>query len=103
MSRKSSYNDEEKQQIKLLIESLPYNFRYDNITQHLKKPFDINDKLLWKDFILCFKWGFANILGEFYLGKLSNILRELLHIDQQADVQSSITLSFTEWIDKYNV
>ena len=100
MSRKSSYNNEEKQQ--MLIESLPYNFRYDNITQHLKEPFNINDKLLRKDFILYFKWGFENILGEFYLGKLSNILRGLLHIDQQADVQSSIKLSFTEWISKYN-
>ena len=102
MSRKSSYNDEEKQQIQLLIKSLPYNFRYDNISLHRKAPFDINEKLLWKDFTLCFKWGFENILGEFYLGKLSNILRELLHIDHVTDVRSSVKRTFVEWIAKYN-
>ena len=52
MSLKSSYNDEEKLQIKMLIEHLPYNFRYDNISMHRKTPFDINEELLWKDFIL---------------------------------------------------
>lgn len=103
MSLKSSYNDEEKLQIKMLIEHFPYNFRYDNISMHSKTLFDINEELLWKDFILCFKWGFENILGEFYCGKLSNILRELLHIDQQMDVRSSVKRSFTEWIDKYNI
>ena len=102
MSRNSSYNDEEKQQIQLLIESLPYNFRYDNISLHRKAPFDINEKLLWKDFLCCFYWGFSNILGDIYPVKLLNIMNELLHIDHVTDVRSSVKRTFVEWIAKYN-
>lgn len=101
LSRKCSYNEQEKLQIKILLDYFPYNFRYEEIRSFRKKSFDINEKLLWIDFLLCFKRGFSVILGNFYTGKLSNILRELLDIDQEIDVRSSKRLTFQEWMEKY--
>ena len=101
LSSKCSYSEGEKLQIKMLLDYFPYNFRYEEISSFSKTPFDINEELLWKDFILCFKWGFSVILGDFYCGKLSNILRELLDIDQEIDVRSSKRLTFQEWMEKY--
>lgn len=85
--------------IKMLIESYPYNFSQQNIILRGKR-IEINEKLLWKDFLLCFKQGFSVILGDFHTKKLSDILRELLSIDQVLDVRSGILLTFQDWIDK---
>lgn len=86
--------------IKMLIESYPYNFSQQNITLRGKR-IETNEKLLWKDFLICFKQGFSAILGNFHTKKLSDILRELLSIDQVLDVRNGILLTFQEWIDKY--
>ena len=85
--------------IKMLIETYQYNFSHDNILLRGKR-IETNEKLLWKDFLLCFKQGFSAILGDFHTKKLSDILRELLSIDQVLDVRSGILLTFQEWIDK---
>ena len=85
--------------IKMLIETYPCNFSQQNITLRDKR-IETNEKLLWKDFLLCFKQGFSGILGDFHTKKLSDILRELLSIDQGLDVRRGILLTFQEWIDK---
>jgi hypothetical protein len=85
--------------IKMLIKTYPYNFSQQNIILRGKR-IENNEKLLWKDFILCFKKGFSTILGDFHTKTLSDILRELLSIDQVLDVRSGILLTFQEWIDK---
>ena len=83
--------------IKMLIETYPNNFSQQNVK---RKRIETNEKLLWKDFLLCFKQGFSRILGDFHTKKLSDILRELLSIDQVLDVRSGIKLTFQEWIHK---
>ena len=89
----------DKMLIKMLIESYPFNFSQEHITLRGKR-IETNEKILWKDFLLCFKQGFSLILGDFHTKKLSDILRELLSIDQVLDVRSDILLTFQEWIDK---
>ena len=89
----------DKMLIKMLIESYPFNFSQEHITLRSKR-IETNEKILWKDFLLCFKQGFSVILGDFHTKKLSDILRELLSIDQVLDVRSGILLTFQEWIDK---
>ena len=89
----------DKMLIKMLIESYPFNFSQEHITLRGKR-IETNEKILWKDFLLCFKQGFFLILGDFHTKKLSDILRELLSIDQVLDVRSGILLTFQEWIDK---
>ena len=34
-----------------------------------------------------------------YTGKISQVLRELLHIDQDLHVRKGIRLTFREWLD----
>ena len=63
----------------------------------------MSDKLLWKDFILSFKKGFNHTIGDVYTGKISTILRQLLTIDQEKHVRSSIKLSFEEWMNLYHM
>ena len=94
--------NEDTQLIKMLIESYPYNFSQQNITLRGKR-IETNERLLWKDFLLCFKQGFSAILADFHTKKLSDILRELLNIDQELDVRSGILLTFQEWIDKKSI
>ena len=89
----------DKMLIKMLIESYPFNFSQEHITLRGKR-IETNEKILWKDFLLCFKQGFSVILGDFHTKKLSDILRELLSIDHVLDVRSGILLTFQEWIDK---
>ncbi len=80
-----------KMLIKMLLDTYPYNFSH-----------GMNDeKLLWKDFLLRFKWGHSSVIGDFNTKQLSDILRELLDIDQEKDVRSGIKLTFQEWIKKY--
>lgn len=57
-----------------------------------------SDKLLWKDFLLHFKKTFPEI-DEMYTCKISQVLRELLHIDQDLHVRKGIRLTFREWLD----
>jgi hypothetical protein len=59
------------------------------------------DTLLWKDFLLYFKKAFSQDLSEMYTGKLSIILRQLLHIDQDLHVSKGLKLTFREWLDLY--
>ena len=60
------------------------------------------DNLLWKDFLLYFKYkANPNELGEMYTPKISNILRNLLHIDQDLHVRKGIKLTFREWLELY--
>jgi len=88
-----------KTQIKMLIENFPCGFS--PMDSH-GRIIDANEKILWKDFILRFKWGFSKRIDEFFSSKeLSDILRELLHIDQQIDVRSGIKLTLQEWVGKY--
>ena len=62
-----------------------------------------SDKLLWKDFLLYFKKVFQNEVGNIYTGKISNILRKILHIDQDLHVRKGIKLTFREWLDLYSI
>ena len=63
----------------------------------------IVDKLLFKDFLLYFKYkANPNELGEMYIPKISNILRKLLHIDQDLHVRKGIKLTFREWLELYS-
>ena len=59
------------------------------------------DKLLWKDFLSHFKNTFPE-LDEMYTGKISQVLRKLLHIDQDLHVRKGIKLTFREWLDLYS-
>jgi hypothetical protein len=59
------------------------------------------DTLLWKDFLLYFKKAFSQDLDEIYTGKLSTILRQLLHIDQDLHIRKGIKLTFREWLELY--
>ena len=59
------------------------------------------DKLLWKDFLLHFKNTFP-VLDKMYTGKISQVLRKLLHIDQDLHVRKGIKLTFREWLDLYS-
>ena len=66
---------------------------------------DVNimtEKLLWKDFLLLYKKTFGHTISDVYTGKISDILRKLLHIDQDKHVRSGIKLSFIEWMNMYN-
>ena len=65
---------------------------------------DVNDndkKIVWKDFLLLFKKEFQHKISDVYTSKISNILRKMLDIDQKKHVESSIKLSFREWIDRF--
>ena len=59
------------------------------------------DTLLWKDFLLYFKNAFSQNLCEMYTGKISIILRQLLHIDQDLHIRKGIKLTFREWLELY--
>jgi hypothetical protein len=60
------------------------------------------EKLLWKDFLLYFKMVFVAEIGKMYTPKIGNILRELLHIDQDLHVRKGIQLTFKEWLELYS-
>jgi len=62
---------------------------------------NMSEKLLWKDFLLYFKETFEDEIGGLYTGKISIILRQLLHIDQNLHVRQGIQLTFREWMDFY--
>lgn len=92
---------DDRLQVKMLIEKFPYSLSRENHPKY-GRILERDKKLLWKDFLLCFKWGYSKILGEFFSTKtLSEILRELLHIDQEMDVRKSKKLTFQEWVEKY--
>ena len=91
--------NKDKVLIKMLIETYPYNFSTKSITLR-DKIIDKDEKLVWKDFLLYFKKGFSPIVSNIHTKIISDILRELLNIDQALHVRSGIKLSFEEWIGK---
>lgn len=81
----------------VLFTNLITNYKY-NMSDDVK----MSEKLLWKDFLLFYKKVFSHTIGDVYTGKISDILRKLLNIDQQKHVRSGIKLSFNEWLDLHS-
>ena len=78
-----------------------YNFDFKNVILR-GKVIDKSEKIIWKDFLLCFKKGFQHIIGNTHTSIISQNLRELLHIDQEIHVRKGIKLTFEEWINLVN-
>ena len=83
---------------KHLIKNYDYNFDYENIILR-GKVIDKSEKIIWKDFLLCFKKGFHHAVGDIHTPIISRNLREILHIDQEIHVRKGIKLTFEEWIN----
>jgi hypothetical protein len=86
-------SDKDIKLFKFLIE------HYNNNHSILK--YENTQLLLWKDFLLHFKKCFSYNIQNIYTGKISDILRILLNIDQEKHVRSGIKLSFENWINFY--
>lgn len=81
----------------VLFTNLITNYKY-NMSEDVK----MSEKLLWKDFLLLYKKVFSHTIGDVYTGKISDILRRLLNIDQIKHVRSGIKLSFNEWLELHS-
>jgi len=96
VSRNKVIDEEDIELFKSLIIEYRKNFDKNiNLT-------NISEKLLWKDFLLYFKETFEDEIGGLYTGKISAILRQILHIDQILHVRQGIQLTFREWMDLYD-
>lgn len=74
-----------------------FKFLIENYNNGSILPYVNSDVLLWKDFLLYFKKFFWQT-QDIYTGKISDILKILLNIDQEKHVRSGIRLSFDEWM-----
>jgi hypothetical protein len=78
-----------------------FKFLLENYINQSILQYENTEKLLWKDFLLHFKKCFSWKTQDIYTGKISNILRILLNINQEKHVRTGIKLSFGEWINLY--